>query len=89
MHMGHLHDTMRRGELDERPLEAYATAYHPGRSDLAIHPPTATIEEAAETKSEAEKKPGAFEKLTHLFKRPSHPEYPPISGGIKMKAIMY
>jgi hypothetical protein len=87
-YIGHLHDTRRRGEIEETPLEAYATAYHPGRSDLEIHPPTATTMEEVETKSEAEKKPGALEKLTHLFKRPSHPEYPPISGREIQKSPM-
>jgi hypothetical protein len=139
---GHVPETMRRGEMEERPLDSHVTAYHPGRSDLeipvapttiitttkvkktiedypsaivyegpvdstnrraeldtipigqhveTIHtgyydqlPPVVPIkrEEKEPTPSETEKKHGAFEKITHLFKRTTtHEEtYPPITG---------
>lgn len=140
---GFVSETMRRGEMEERPLDSHVTAYHPGRSDLEMPAPApATIitttkvkktvegyptaavyegpvdsttrrsefdtipigqhvqtyhtghydqlppyvpirrEEKEPTPSEAEKKHGAFEKITHLFKRTTtHEEaYPPMTG---------
>lgn len=141
--IGHVPETMRRGEMEERPMDSHVTAYHPGRSDLempaepaqiittttkikktiegyptqiyegpvdstgrraeldsipighhveTIHKgyydelPPAVVpikhEEKEPTPSETEKKHGAFERITHLFKRTTtHEEaYPPITG---------
>lgn len=83
---GHIDETQRHSELEPVPIDGHVQKVHKGYYDeltTMTAVPVAHEERREElTPSEAEKKPGALERLGHLFKRTgTHDEgYPPHSG---------
>jgi hypothetical protein len=80
LYEGPMSSTQPNAELEVQPLHSHVTAYHHGRSDVEMRPPP-----PSEAQPEEAKKTGTLERLTHLFKRTAHQDFPisePYTGPI-------